>query len=255
MLLGALRPCFTRTQTWVQAGKYLSALASELPSRSGWTIAEYCGDRSPDCTQRLLNRVSWDEAAAMSQVRRHAVAGLDQAAARCRRARMTVGALDETMVAGLSSKLPSAMFSGLTAQGVPAATAASISHLPPIGVLFASFLGYNPMQQLLGPLLHHLTPAHAAYLAGREFFPHLITAPFHSGLGVAFGFAIAANVIAATASALTGKRTPEPAVSESLGDELAAAAAEAGFAPAELVAQDDTTTEPAPETPSSPSAG
>jgi hypothetical protein len=96
VLLGALRPCFTRTQTWVQAGKYLSALASELPSRSGWTIAEYCGDRSPDCTQRLLNRVSWDEAAAMSQVRRHAVAGLDQAAARCRRARMTVGALDET---------------------------------------------------------------------------------------------------------------------------------------------------------------
>ena len=96
MLLGALRPCFTRTQTWVQAGKYLSALASELPSRNGWTIAEYCGDRSPDCTQRLLNRASWDEAAAMSQVRRHAVAGLDQAAARCRRARMTVGALDET---------------------------------------------------------------------------------------------------------------------------------------------------------------
>jgi hypothetical protein len=46
---------------------------------------------------------------------------------------------------------------------------------------------------LLGPLLHHLTPAHASYVAGREFFPHLITAPFHSGLGVAFGFAIAAT--------------------------------------------------------------
>ncbi len=99
------------------------------------------------------------------------------------------------------------MFSGLTAQGVPAATATPISHLPPIGVLFASFLGYNPMQQLLGPQLAHLSAAHAAYMAGREFFPHLITAPFHDGLSVAFGFAIAANVIAAIASALTGAAT------------------------------------------------
>jgi SRSO17 transposase len=95
-LLGALRPCFARTQTWQQAGKYVSALASELPSRNGWSIAEHCGDRSPDCTQRLLNRASWDEREAMSQVRKHAVAGLDLAARRCRRPRMTVGALDET---------------------------------------------------------------------------------------------------------------------------------------------------------------
>ncbi|HET9896337.1 MAG TPA: IS701 family transposase [Streptosporangiaceae bacterium] len=85
-----------RTQTWVQAGRYVSALVSELPSRNGWSIAEWCGDRSPDAAQRLLNRASWDEAAAMRQVRRHAVAGLDEAARRCRRRRMTVGALDET---------------------------------------------------------------------------------------------------------------------------------------------------------------
>ena len=54
-------------------------------------------------------------------------------------------------------------------------------------------------------------------MAGREFFPHLITAPFHNGLGVAFGFAIAANEIAAVASALTGRRTPAAAGHESLG--------------------------------------
>ena len=148
---------------------------------------------------------------------------------------LSIGIFFTLMVAGLSSKLPAAMYSGLTAQGIPAAAAAPISHLPPIGVLFASFLGYNPMQQLLGPLLHHLTPAHAAYVAGREFFPHLITAPFHSGLGVAFGFAIAANVIAAIASALTGPRTPAPAGHESLGYELAAVAGEGAFEPAELV--------------------
>ena len=148
---------------------------------------------------------------------------------------LSIGIFFTLMVAGLSSKLPAAMYSGLTAQGVPAATAAPISHLPPIGVLFASFLGYNPMRQLLGPLLNHLPPAHAAYVAGREFFPHLITAPFHGGLGIAFGFAIAANVVAAAASALTGRRTPVRAGGEALGYELAAVAAEGGFEPAELV--------------------
>jgi MFS family permease len=148
---------------------------------------------------------------------------------------LSIGIFFTLMVVGLSSKLPGAMFSGLTSQGVPAATAAPISHLPPIGVLFASFLGYNPIQQLLGPLLGHLSPAHASYVTGRQFFPHLITAPFHSGLGVAFGFAIAANVIAAIASALTGKRTKVPAARESLGYELAAVAGEGGFEPGELV--------------------
>jgi hypothetical protein len=149
---------------------------------------------------------------------------------------LSIGIFFSLMVAGLSSKLPTTLFSGLTAQGVPAGAAAPISHLPPIGVLFAAFLGYNPMQQLLGPILHQLNPAHAAYLIGREFFPHLITGPFHDGIGVAFGFAIAACVIGAIASALTGKRKRSPGEKESVGSELAAVAAEAtGIEPSELV--------------------
>ena len=94
--MGLLRSCFARTQTWLQAGKYVNALVSDLPSRNGWTVAEMACDRSPARMQRLLNRASWDEAAAMSQVRRYAAAGLDAAARRSRRQRMTVGALDET---------------------------------------------------------------------------------------------------------------------------------------------------------------
>jgi MFS family permease len=148
---------------------------------------------------------------------------------------LSIGIFFSLMVAGLSSKLPGALSSGLTAQGIPAAAAQQISHLPPIGVLFAAFLGYNPMKQLLGPLLAHLPAGHAAYVAGRQFFPHLITGPFHDGLGVAFAFAIAANVIAAVASLLTGpaRRPGRPA--EPLGAELAAVAAEGGIEPSELV--------------------
>jgi MFS family permease len=166
---------------------------------------------------------------------------------------LSIGIFFTLMVAGLSGSLPASMYSGLTAQGIPAAAAAPISHLPPIGVLFASFLGYNPMQQLLGPLLAHLPAANAAYVAGREFFPHLITAPFHDGLGVAFGFAIAACVIAAAASSLTGRRPPATAVPESLGYELAAVAAEGSFEPSELVARDvpEPSTEP-PDKPAKP---
>jgi len=166
---------------------------------------------------------------------------------------LSIGIFFSLMVAGLASKLPSSMFSGLTAQGIPASAATAISHLPPIGVLFASFLGYNPMQQLLGPLLSHLPAGHAAYVAGREFFPHLITAPFHAGLGVAFGFAIVACVIAAVASALTGRRPSAPAARESLGYELAAVAGEGAFEPSELVVPDvpEESTEP-PDKPGKP---
>lgn len=95
-MLEAIRPSFRRTGPWPQAGKYLSALVSDLPRRNGWTIARQVGDRSPDRAQRLLNRAVWDEAAAMSAVRRFAADGLDRAARRRGRRPLAVGALDET---------------------------------------------------------------------------------------------------------------------------------------------------------------
>jgi SRSO17 transposase len=95
-LLGLLKSCFARTETWLQAGKYVSALVSEMPKRNGWTIAQHAGDRTPDRTQRLLNRAAWDTFAAMSQVGRFAAAGLDAAARRNRRGGLVIGAIDET---------------------------------------------------------------------------------------------------------------------------------------------------------------
>jgi hypothetical protein len=96
-LLGLLRPCFTRAEPWLQAGKYIGALVSGLPKRNGWTIAEHAGDRAPDRTQRLLNRAAWETFAAMGVVRGFAVAGLEEAARRSgRRGGLVIGALDET---------------------------------------------------------------------------------------------------------------------------------------------------------------
>jgi SRSO17 transposase len=96
-LLGLLRPCFARTEPWLQAGKYAAAVMSELPGRNGWTIARHAGDKTPDRTQRLLNHASWDTFAAMAVVRRFAVAGLAEAARRGkRRGGLVIGAIDET---------------------------------------------------------------------------------------------------------------------------------------------------------------
>ena len=97
-LLEQLRPCFARTEPWLQAGKYTAAVMSELPERNGWSIARHAGDRTPDKTQRLLNHASWDTFAAMGVVCRFAVAGLEEAARRGKRRRghLVIGAIDET---------------------------------------------------------------------------------------------------------------------------------------------------------------
>jgi len=97
-LVEGLRPCFARTEPWLQAGKYLRAVMRELPELNGWSIARDAGDRTPDKTQRLLNHASWDTFAAMGVVRRFAVAGLAEAARKGRRRRghLVIGAVDET---------------------------------------------------------------------------------------------------------------------------------------------------------------
>ena len=118
---------------------------------------------------------------------------------------LSIGIFFSLMILGLAHTLPQALTSGLVGHGVPAADASRVAALPPVTVLFASLLGYNPVQSLLGPtVLANLSPSDATYLTGRSFFPELISGPFASGLAVAFGFAIAACLIAGIASGLRG---------------------------------------------------
>jgi hypothetical protein len=120
---------------------------------------------------------------------------------------LSIGVFFSLMIAGLAGTLPTAMHSGLVAQHVPDATATRLAGLPPVGSLFAAFLGYNPLANLLGPgVLSSLPPQSAASLTGHQFFPHLIGAPFHSGLVIVFTLAIAMSLVAAGASLMRGRR-------------------------------------------------
>jgi MFS family permease len=135
---------------------------------------------------------------------------------------LSIGVFFSLMIVGLANVLPATLTSGLTGQGVPHEIAARIGNLPPVGSLFASFLGYNPIGSLLGPTgaLDHLPRSQADTLTGKEFFPHLMAQPFHHGLIVVFVAAALMMVVAAAASwAAGGKYVHDDRPGEALGRE------------------------------------
>ncbi|MCS5733746.1 MFS transporter [Herbiconiux daphne] len=144
---------------------------------------------------------------------------------------LSIGIFFSLMIAGLASTLPNALFSGLTSHGVTADVAAQVAATPPVGSLFAAFLGYNPIESILGPTgaLDALPAADSAALTGQSFFPQLISEPFHSGLVIVFIAAAVMSVIGAVASMLMGAKyvytestpaapRPVPAVEGELSD-------------------------------------
>jgi len=120
---------------------------------------------------------------------------------------LSIGIFFTLMIVGLTATLPAHLFNGLTAHGVPVDVADRVAHLSPVSTLFAAFLGYNPVQHLVGThVLAQLTPAQQATLTGRAFFPQLISGPFLAGLHAALDFAIVASLAAAWASWRRGGR-------------------------------------------------
>ncbi|MBZ4557631.1 MFS transporter [Mycobacterium avium subsp. hominissuis] len=114
---------------------------------------------------------------------------------------LSIGVFFSLMVVGLAGTLPHALSSGLQQQGVPAAVAQDAAALPPVGSLFAAFLGYNPIAELLAPSHALQQPGvNAATLTGKSFFPELISGPFHAGLVVVFVAAALMMVTGALAS-------------------------------------------------------
>ena len=159
---------------------------------------------------------------------------------------LSIGVVFSLMVAGLSSTLPKTLTSGLQAQGVAHSVAQQIGSLPPVSSLFAAMLGVNPVEHLLSDAhaLSSLSAAHRAILTGREFFPRLLSEPFHQGLTVVFLFAAALSVLAGLASLFRGGRTLPSTVT--VPDiTTTAPTREAAQAPAPAVARE--ATEEAPE--------
>jgi MFS family permease len=114
---------------------------------------------------------------------------------------LSIGIFFSLMIVGLANTLPSAMSAGLQEQGVSATVAHEVSNLPPVGSLFAAFLGYNPIEELLAPYHGLQQPGvNTEVLTGQTFFPHLITEPFHTGLVVVFVAAAVMMLIGAVAS-------------------------------------------------------
>jgi MFS family permease len=120
---------------------------------------------------------------------------------------ISIGIFFTLIIVGLASALPHNVSSGLLSHGVSPAVADKAAHLPAISTLFAAFLGYDPVQHLVGAgALAHLSAAQRAALAQRSFFPGLIARPFQDGLHAAFDFAIVTSLMAAAASWSRGKR-------------------------------------------------
>ena len=119
---------------------------------------------------------------------------------------LSIGIFFSLMIVGLARNLPQTLGDGLRAHSVPSGVADQIAGLPPVGSLFASFLGYNPIGTLLDPsgVLDRLPPADAAELTGKTFFPQLVSGPFHDGLVVVFLAAAVMMAVGAVASVLTG---------------------------------------------------
>jgi MFS family permease len=135
---------------------------------------------------------------------------------------LSIGIFFTLMIVGLASTLPQTLSSGLEAHGVPAGTAQQVADLPPVSILFAAFLGYNPIQHLVGPHVLGALSAHdQAALTGSAFFPNLISGPFRTGLHSAFAFAIVACLVGAAASLLRGGRAEMPAQKEHHEDPVA----------------------------------
>jgi MFS family permease len=120
---------------------------------------------------------------------------------------LSIGLFFSLMVLGLAASLPHAMSTALQANGVAPAKAATVAKIPPVGSLFSAFLGYNPMEKLLGSAsAAHVSAAQWATITGKKFFPNLISGPFMKGLRITLSASFIMMLIAAWVSWMRGAK-------------------------------------------------
>jgi MFS family permease len=118
---------------------------------------------------------------------------------------LSIGIFFSLMIIGLTASVPAAMYNGLVQQGIPSQISQQLANAPPVGYLFAAFLGYNPLGTLIPPaVLHTLSTGQVATVTSRAFFPQLIAGAFHDGLTKVMTFSVVMCLIAGGASWLRG---------------------------------------------------
>jgi len=153
---------------------------------------------SPNTSAIMSSVPAWDRGAASGMRSTFQNSGMS----------LSIGIFFSLMIAGLANTLPRTLTAGLRAQGVPASVASNVAHLPPVSTLFSALLGYNPIRNLLAPsgVLAKLPARNAAILTGKQFFPRLISGPFHHGLIIVFSAAVAMSLAGALISLLRGRQ-------------------------------------------------
>lgn len=115
------------------------------------------------------------------------------------------------VIVGIQTNFPSAVASSLADIGVTQGghLAAAMAMIPPTGALFSAFLGYNPMDAILGampPALVNSIPAGTlTALKGNTFFPKMLANAFMPALRLSFVIGAILSGIAALLSAMRGE--------------------------------------------------
>jgi MFS family permease len=110
---------------------------------------------------------------------------------------------------GLTSRLPSSFSGALASAGAPVLIPV-FNKIPPTSALFSAFLGYNPVQTIISLLPASITslvsPSSMSVLEGKYWFPKALAPAFMGSLRISFYIGAILFLVAATLSALRGKR-------------------------------------------------
>jgi len=116
------------------------------------------------------------------------------------------------VIVGIQDAFPGAVSNSLAGLGSEhiAPLAATLGSIPPTGALFSAFLGYNPMDAILGSLpqsmLSTIPQNVVAILESHDWFPRTLADAFMPSLRLSFIIGAVLSGISAVLSAMRGER-------------------------------------------------
>ena len=138
---------------------------------------------------------------------------------------LSVALMFTLVIDSFAGRLTETLRTGLVASGVPSSSASATSELPAGSALFASLLGYNPIQRLISAETAQLPSDVIAHVTSNLYFASLIAEPLVLSLRIAFVSASIVAIAGAVLSALRGPRikvaAPSPFVQPLTGQKRA----------------------------------